>query len=211
MGGRDDGPLVGGEASVNPPIVGDHVLGHRKHPSVALFGEHVAADSGQGAVGCHERVVHAVYALHESADVLHVEPESRGDREYVRLIGCGGECPDPVGGHLDVGVQVNARERGTGFVAEFERMRLAADPRLDHAYAHRPSDLGGAVAAVVGHDHDVEFAGPGRREQAAQARLDDGFLVVRRNDDADRRLVRAHGVRIAAPADPTMAREESQW
>src|SRR5262249_11902164 len=68
-------------------------------------------------------------------------------------------------------------------------------------YAHRASDLRGAVVASVGDNDDVELAGLGRGEQAPQVGPEDAFLVVRGDHDARHRMC-AHRSAFRSPGLP---------
>jgi hypothetical protein len=172
-------------------IVGDDV-GHREHPGVPLFGEHVAAGAGERPVRRHQRVVHAVHPLHQPADAGQVQPRRRGAGEDAG--GRAGRDQRARRGRvqLHVGVEVQPGEGAAGRVAQPQRVRLSGYRGLDHPDAvDRPGGFRGTVGARVGDHDDVELAGCRTVEQPSQVVRDDGLLVVCRYDDADSRLAHA--------------------
>jgi hypothetical protein len=180
-------------------IVGDDV-GHRKHPRMALFGEHVAAGAGQRAVRRHQRVVHPVHPPGGPADAGQVELRRRGAGEDA-----GGRAGRDQRAHrgrvqLHVGVEVDPREGTACRVAQPQSVGLSRYRGLDDPHpVDRPGGHGGTVGARVGDHDDVELAGCRTVEQPAQVARDDGLLVVRRYDDADSRL--AHAAQDSRPRE----------
>jgi hypothetical protein len=173
-------------------VVGDHIR-HGEDPAVAGFGQDVAPGPGQGPAGSDERLVHPVHPPHHGPGAGQVELGPGSTRQHPGLRARGGQRADRGGVHGDVGVQVGAGKRHAHRVAQAQRIRLARHVGLDDADAgHLPRGRGRAVGAGVGDDDDVELTRRAAGEQAAQVAADDGFLVVRRNDDAD------HGVAHAA-------------
>ena len=172
-------------------IIGDDI-GHREHPGVPLVGEHVGTGAGQRPGRPDQLLVHAVHPLDDPADAGQVEPGPGSRREHARGPAGGDQRPHRVRVDLDVRVEVQAREGAGLRVTQAHRVRLSGYRRLDDADAgYRPGHLGGTVGACVRDDDDVELAGYGTGEQPAQVARDDGFLVVRRYDDAHGRLAHA--------------------
>jgi len=175
-----------------PTIVGDEPVGHREHPGVSAFGEHVGTDAGQRPVRGDQPVVHAVHPARDRADAGQVQLRDRGTGQHPRLRARGDQRAHRHGVQLDVGVQVDTGEGAARLVAEPDRVRLARHRRLEDPHGHLPGRLGRAVGTRVGDHDDVELAPGGAGPQPAQVSSDDRFLVVRRDDDADHGLGCAH-------------------
>jgi hypothetical protein len=172
-------------------VVGDDVR-HREDPGVTRLGEHVRTGAGQRPARPDERVVHPVHPLGDRPDAAEVELRSRRARQYARLRARGDQRAYRVGVEPHVGVEVEPREGTRLRVAQPHRVGLPRYRGLDDAdAADRPGRVGGTVGAGVGHHDDVELAGRGTGEQPAQVAGQDGFLVVRRDDDAQGRLAHA--------------------
>jgi hypothetical protein len=170
---------------MNPTVVGDDI-GDREDSRVAFLGQDVDADPGQSTPRSDEPVVYAIHPAQHRADAGQVQFGYGSAGQYAGLrAGCD-EVTDRSGGQLHIGVEVDPREGPAVLIAEAQGVRLAADGRFHDAYAGGPSGVGGLVMAAVGDDDDVEFTRSGSVEQPSQARRDDGFLVVRRHDDAHR-------------------------
>jgi hypothetical protein len=173
-------------------IVGNDIR-HGEDAAVAGLGQDVAPGPGQGPARSDERFVHPVHPSHHRPGAGQVELGPGSARQHTGLRALGGQRPDGGGVHRDVGVQVGAGERHARRVAEAQRVRLARHVGLDDADAgHPPRGRGRPVGAGVGDDDDIELTRSAAGEQAAKVPAEDGFLVVRRNDDAD------HGVAHAA-------------
>jgi len=173
---------------VDETIVGNDV-GHREDPVPASLGEDIRAGAGQGALRLDQRLVNPVHPLDHPARAGQVELRRRGTGQDARLRAGRHQLAYRGRVQLHVGVEVDARERGAGRVAQPQRVRLARHRRLDDSHAvHLPRGRGGAVRARVRHHDHVELAGRAAVEQPAQVRRHDRFLVVRRNDYADRGL-----------------------
>jgi hypothetical protein len=172
-------------------VVGDDVR-HREDPGVARLGEHVRTGAGQRPTRPDELVVHPVHPLGDGADAGEVEPRRRGARQHPGLRARGDQRAYRVRVDPYVRVEVEPREGTRLRVAQPHRVGLPRYRGLDDPYAlDRPGRVGGAVATGVGHHDHVELAGRGTGEQPAQVAGEDGFLVVRRYDDAQGRLVHA--------------------
>jgi hypothetical protein len=174
---------------MDPAIVGDHVR-HREDPGVPGLGQHVDTRAGQSAVRRDQALVHAVHATHDRAGAIEVLRWYRRAREDTGPLARRGQRAHRARVERHVGVEVHPRERAAVGVAEPERWYLPRRRRLEDPYPGLPGDLGRAVGARVRDHDDVELTGRGTGEELPQVRRDDGFLVVRRYDDADRRGVR---------------------
>lgn len=173
---------------MDPFVVGDH-LRHREDPGVPGLGEDVDADARQRAVGLDELIVDVVHAPQQPADAGHVQLRHRRAGQHAGLGTRLRQGAHRRGRQLDVGVEIDPGKRPARLVTQAQRVGLAADRRLDHADARFPGDPGGAVTAGVGHDDHVELAGCRTVQQTTQVGPEDRLLVVRRNNDADRRIL----------------------
>jgi hypothetical protein len=172
-------------------IVRDDV-GHREHPVPPGLGEYVGAGAGQRPLRCDQGFVYPVHPRDQPAGAGQVELGRRGTGQDAGLRAGPDQFPHRRRVQLHIGVEVDARKRVAGRVAQPQRVRLSGYGRLDDPYAvHAFRRRGGAVGAGVRDNDDVELARRASVEQPAQVRRDDRFLVVRRYDDADRGLAHA--------------------
>jgi hypothetical protein len=191
---------MNGEAPMRPPVVGQHARRHREDPCVPVLVEDVNADAGQRSVRRDESVVHAVHALDDRTGTGQVEARDRRACEHAGLRHRADQRPHRICGQRDVGVQVYARKRLARLVSEGDRVRLARHRRVNYAYRKGSGHVAGPVDARVGHHDDVEFVGRSGRQKVSQVCRNDGFLVMRRNDDTDdrsRAIAHARGFRHA--------------
>jgi len=192
---------------MDPAVIGDHV-GHRKDPVMALLGEGVRADAGQGALRRDQPVMHEMHPPQDPADAGQLQLRHGCAGQDARPGAGRGQDANGLRREPHVGVQVDAGERQAGLVAQREGVHLAWHRRLDDPHTHGGGDLGCPVGTRVGDHHDVELAWRGRSEQVAQVGLDDRFLVVRRHNDADDRPARSLRDRFAHSSRLSVAREE---
>jgi hypothetical protein len=158
----------------------------REDPVVPGLGQHVRPGAGQGPLRRDQSFVYAVHPLDDPAGPGQVQLGHRRARQDAGLRAGRHQRAHRRRVQLHVGVEVDARERRAGRVAQPQRVRLARCRRLDDAYAvHLHGNGGGVVGAGVRDHDDVELTGGGAVEQPAQVGRDDRFLVVRRYDDAD--------------------------
>jgi len=184
-------------------VVGDDIR-HGEDPAVTGSGQDVAAGAGQRPALTDERLVHPMHPAHHGARAGQVELGPGGARQHPGLRARGGQRADRGSVHGDVGIQVGAGERHARRIAQAQCVRLARHVGLDDADAgHLPRGRGRAVGAGVGDHDDVELTRRAAVEQAAQVPADDGFLVVRRNDDADHGVAHATNLsRIGSGGHP---------
>ncbi len=172
-------------------IVGDDIR-HREHPVVAGFREHVDTGAGQGAPRADERLVHLMDPLDDHARPGQIQHRRRSAGQHGRVGAGGDEFADGSGVQPHVGVEVDAWVGDAYGIAQAQGVRLAGHLRLQHTDTLDPAGRSGrAVGTGVGHHDDVELARRAAVEEAAQIGGDNRFLVVCRDDDADRGL--SHG------------------
>ena len=191
---------MNGEAPMRPPVVGQHARRHREDAYVPVLVEDVNPDAGQRSVRRDESVVHTMHALDDRTGTGQIKAGYGCASEYAGLRHRADQRPHRIRGQHDVGVQVYARKRVARLISEGDRVRLAGHRRVNHAHRKGSGHVAGPVDARVGHHDDVEFVRRSGRQKVSQVCRNDGFLVVRRNDDTDdrsRAIAHARGFRHA--------------
>jgi hypothetical protein len=113
-----------------------------------------------------------------------VQPGCRHQR-----IGAGQACrqrPERCGVDDHVPVEVDAGEVLARGVTGVQRTDFGGLGSFEHTNAgDRTCALRGRIGAAVGNDHDLGLPGVELTDEGPEAALDDGLLVVRRDDDRE--------------------------
>jgi hypothetical protein len=186
---------------MNPTVVGDDVRRHREGACVPRVGEDIDSDARERAMRRDEPVVHAMHPSNDLTDAAQFESRYWGTGEHARPRAGGDKRTHRDRRKPYVGVQVDPRKRTGHGIAERDRVGLSGRLGFDDPHAGRSRDLRRAVVACIGDHDDVELVRLSRLQKGPEICPNDGFLVVRRNDDTDRRSRRMGRPRRAAHAD----------